>query len=161
MLFNRKWKSNRSFSVMLAEEVLRGELKALYGEGIKIFQCDMRGYKGGLVPVQDETDSLMVCFTAIIGPFERLYPENSESDKRRRLRRVEATVYVYKTEGSVIAWHVRNSVIRVIDDSGILVHDQLKFYRHGFGDENPCEDMCTDQTDVNYPMLYPHLHGQD
>lgn len=41
MFGKKKNRSERSFSIMLAEELLRAELKKLYGDEIKIFRCDI------------------------------------------------------------------------------------------------------------------------
>jgi hypothetical protein len=106
--------------------------------------------------------------TAIVGPFDRLYPENPVSDNRRRLRRVEATCRVFSIEGSVIRWYPHYFTLVIKDDRGRVLESGQHIYFRGsingqvcaYNSEIPCKEMCDQQNDALYPSLYPELHGK-
>lgn len=181
-MFNRK--SNDSFSTMLAEELLRAELKKLFGDGIRFFHrklvsTPLRATMGHNDATQGEQLELArsgwqegmserhVMITALVGPFERLYPSHPPEDRRRRLRRVEATCRVSSTRDGVIAWHPHYLKFVLKDDRGEAVTVQWRVYEDGCiggvirtqNAENPCQDMCDSQTGANYPSTHRELHG--
>lgn len=173
-----KNKTERSFSIMLAEEVLRAELKKFYGGEIKFFQCDI-----DVTSASVERDSLtisdferqacpelvngrLVEITAIIGPFGFLYPVTS--DRRRELRRVEAECRVFSVLGSVVVWRPHFLRVLVKDEYARVVEIFHRHYEGGLilnsrfekDADNPCQDMCNSQIPVNYPKtgLNVELH---
>jgi hypothetical protein len=184
-MFNKKSRSERSFSVMLAEELLRAELKKLYGDEIKFFQCDIVASPVSETVPDHHTMTLAeenclghfqpkewiierhVEIVAIIGPFERLYPENPPNDRRRRLRRIEAACRVFSSEPGCIHWQTHFLTFSVKDDSGNTITVIERYYKDGRvrgarvcgKAENPCKIMSDSQTDANYPRIYPKLHG--
>lgn len=182
MFGRKKNRSERSFSIMLADELLRAELKRLYGEEVKIFQSDIEATSPAskkspqdttISEVEqrwftDKTIERYVTIKVIVGPFERLYPENPPEDYRRRLRRVEAICRLFSVETGVTQWRPHFLFLAVSDDTGKALDTVYQCYEAGCGIEgeacsqtapNPCQDMCASQTDCHYPSIYPALHG--
>lgn len=185
-MFNKKSRSERSFSVMLAEELLRAELKKLYGDEVKLFQCDIVATPPSLVKrdsvtiSEPERESLahdwmagsvserQVNIAAIAGPFERLYPENPPEDRRRKLRRVEAVCRVYTITTGSVQWKAHYLKFVVKNEYGQMVATSVTHYEAGRVDggetrksevsENPCRDMSDSQTRANYPGIHRELH---
>lgn len=169
-------RSERSFSVMLAEELLRAELGQLYGHKIKLFRCDITATFPSKVKCESATISeperealahdwmagsvneRQVNITAIAGPFERLYPENPPEDRRHKLRRVEAVCRVYAIKIGYLLWqaHYLNFVVK--DESEQVIATENRNYADGRvnGEEsvmnanNPCRDMTDSQFTANY-----------
>ena len=184
-MFNKKSRSERSFSVMLAEELLRAELKKLYGDEVKLFQCDIVATPPSLVKrdsvtiSEPERESLahdwmagsvserQVNVVAIAGPFGRLYPENPPEDRRRKLRRVEAACRVYTITTGSVQWQAHFLKFVVKDEYGQVVATEERNYAGGCvddkesatNDENPCQDMSDSQVAANYPSIHRELHG--
>jgi len=185
MFGNKKNRSERSFPVMLAEELLRAELKKLYGDEVKLFQCDIVATPPLLVKhdsvtiSEPERESLahdwmagsvserQTNIAAIAGPFERLYPENPPEDRRHKLRRVEAICRVYTITTGSVQWQAHYLKFVVKNEYGQVVSTVERNYAGGRLDgkesaknaENPCQDMSDSQTGANFPSIYWELHG--
>lgn len=183
-MFSKKSRSERSFSVMLAEELLRSELKNLYGDEVKLFQCDIVATPPSLVKRESvtisepERESLahdwmagsvserQVNIAAIAGPFERLYPENPPEDRRRKLRRVEAVCRVFTITTGSVQWQAHFLKFVVKNEHGQVVSTEEHNYAGGRVDgkesvkdaENLCRNMSDSQTEANYPRWHPELH---
>ena len=183
-MFNKKSRSERSFSVMLAEELLRAELKKLYGDEVKLFQCDIVTAPPSLVKrdsatiSEPERESLahdwmagsvserQVNIAAIAGPFERPYPENPPEDRRRKLRRVEAVCRVYTITTGSVQWQAHYLKFVVKNEYGQVVSTEERNYAGGRVNgeesaksaENLCQDMSDSQTGANYPSIHRELH---
>lgn len=188
-MFTRKPKDTRierSFSIMLAEEILRAELEIFCEKKVQFFRCDITAtqvhenleIRSNISEV--ERDLVVrpsmrgTCFEryvrieAIVGPFERCFSNNPQEDRRRELRRVEATCRLFTTESGARYWkpHFLNYVIK--DSYGFEVHDAELLYEDGSVDGlrrernamNPCKDMVASQIPANYPMFHPELHGR-
>lgn len=117
-------RTEHSFSVMLAVEILRAELQALAIESreIKFFQLKTSATKprqttlGQKDLTEKEVKDLNLCgpssmsetrfvyIEGIVGPFERCYPNNPPEDKRRNLRKVEAFARIFSATGSCRIW---------------------------------------------------------
>ena len=184
MFSSKRNRSERSLSVMLAEELLRAELKKLYGDEVKLFQCDIVATPPSLVKRDDATISELerkwlahegmassvserqVNIAAIIGPFERLYPKNPPEDRRRKLRRVEAVCRVFTVTTGSVQWQPHFLKFVVKNEYGQVVDTTERNYEGGCVDDkdsaknadNPCRDMSDSQAGVNYPSIYRELH---
>ncbi len=109
-------RSERPFSIMLAEELLRFELQRRFGKGIRIFSCNIKATPVAVKTAQGDTAShredrfdlggkeRSVNIRALVGPFDQLFPENPPEDRRRQLRRVEAACRLFSTEGLFTVW---------------------------------------------------------
>lgn len=168
------------FSMMLAQELLRAELQKRYGPEIKIFQCSMTATPPTqkttlLSSYTSEEENLFrrggcyvqsifersVEITALVGPFERLYPENPPEDRRRRLRKVQVECRMFSTSTSVVIWRPHFFSISVwLDNEGRKMDIFTCVYEDGFvihhhpgtkNADNPCADMVENQ-----PL---HMHG--
>jgi hypothetical protein len=160
MFQKKQYKSASHFSIMLSEELLRAELKLIYGVDIKIFRLDVTASPfnesifapGGRL---DRTVKLL----AIIGPFEKTYEPSFEGDNRRNLRRVEAECVLYSVENGAI-WWLPQSLHLLCGDSYGRQDKSFSFTYAAPGlptfevRENPCADMCASQTPANYPYLH-------
>lgn len=163
-----------SFSTILAEEILRAELKKLYGDGIKFFQRRMVciitqpiSHSDGFRSLTEEEQQILkksgqrgglfekhVRMDVIVGPFERMYPENPPEDRRCRLRLVDASCRVFSipNHGRPF-WRPHYLRLEVRDDSNQVVEQKWYFYEEGLveGAEfardsgNPCQDMSDNQ----------------
>ncbi len=170
---------------MLAEELLRAELRRLYGDEVKLFQCDIVATPPSLVKRNNATISTLervslvyhwmagsvserkVNIAAIVGPFERLYPKNPPEDRRRKLRRVEAVCRMYTITTGCVLWeaHYLNFVVK--DECGQVLAMEERTYTGGRIDgkvsaknaENPCQDMSDSQVPANYRIFHQALHG--
>lgn len=105
----RKRPISCSFTIMLALELLREELKELYGVEVRCFQLDTSVQaskrsknledptisEGERIRKEENTNERVVKIEALIGPFEKVFPNNQSDDHRRRLRRVEVTCRLY------------------------------------------------------------------
>src|SRR3989344_4358160 len=175
MFGSKKNRSERSFSVMLAEELLRAELKKLYGDGVKLFQCDIVATPPSVVKrdsvtiserereslardwMADSVSERQVNVVAIAGPFERLYPENPPEDRRRKLRRVEAVCRVYTITTGCVLWQAHFLKFVGKDECGRVVATEERNYAGGRVDgresatnsENPCQEMYDSQVAAN------------
>ena len=167
------YSSERPFSIMLAEELFRYDIKKSYGDGIKVFRCDIQGTpvretKPDSANITDEEKrsssgkERLVKIAAIIGPFEKTYEPSFEGDKRRNLRRVEAEIRLYSVENGCIwwkphylkmdcgdRWSRKEFSIRCLYTDGTVdgVHEPLNY-------PNPCAEMCDSQTTANYPEFH-------
>jgi hypothetical protein len=168
--------------MMLAEEILRAELKKLYGDNIKIFQCDIVATsiaKSNMVG----TRSLMevgyaatakeryVNIVAIVGPFERVYPNNPPEDKRRTTRRVKAEIRLFSIESAVNYWRPHVLTMAIFNES-VQENRKIFTYEDGFWGcgkfsrqeedaKNPCEDMVVSQIQPEYPQVSRSNIGLD
>jgi hypothetical protein len=110
----------------------------------------------------DSTKERYVMFFGVIGPFERSFPDAPESDQRRELRRVEATVRLYSVEGGCTYWkphfikiEVRKGFNRIVDMLEIFYVDgRVEGRPQEANAENPCEIMCVSQVPANYPQFH-------
>lgn len=171
MFGRKKSRSERPFSLMLAEELLRAELKRLYGGSIKFFQCDIVAKNleidAGL-ETSEETDyrhsygtagmkAKLISINAIIGPIGRF------------LKRVEAECRVFTFAQSAANWKPHFLWMVIKSEDGVVdistnefcyqagrTHGGFFFEKNA---ENPCLDMCASQTAANYPGLNKELHG--
>ena len=173
MFGKKKSRTERSFSVMLAEETLRAELKKLYGDGIKIFQNIF--VAGPPVVLKSSIDSITdfertelekkwmkgtilvreVEIEALVGPFERIYPDNPPEDRRRRLRPIDAICRIYSFEsGSCSHWQVHYLHLEVFEGGEIAELKGYDFvYENGLirGERSakntdfPCQEMINSQ----------------
>ena len=145
---------------MLSEELLRAELKQIYGGDIKIFRLDVTAS-----PFNESTFTpggrldRTVKLVAIIGPFEKCYEPSFEGDNRRNLRRVEAECVLYSVENGAIHWMPQSLRLRCGDSDGR--EEKFLYFIYAAPDfasyevrENPCADMCASQTSANYPYLH-------
>ncbi|MDP3762808.1 MAG: hypothetical protein Q8Q97_01925 [bacterium] len=163
---------------MLAEELLRAELKKLYGDEVKVFQSNIVAdpisltKRDGVSISAPESKFLehewmvgkvqerLINIDAIIGPFERLHPKSPPEDRRRNLRRVKAICRVFSTETGCIWWCPHFLRFSVFHEGG--EHCYPRYYEKGFvgsvewqkDAENPCQDMCDSQTGANYPEFH-------
>lgn len=181
-MLNRKHRSEDHFSTILAEEIVRSELKKLYGDEIKFFQrviiatSTKLKYGDSLnecVSMQ-EHDLLMnsaitevvteryVTIKALIGPFERLYPNNPLEDPRRKLRRLDATCRLFCIKTGSVQWQPHFLRFILVNEDGVITGRHGYVYEDGVIDDgrcqkthdNPCQDMCDSQTTANYPQLH-------
>lgn len=128
MFGKKKRRAERSFSMMLAEELLRAELRKLFGDEVKFFQCDTEATtacklkRGGCPPTRIEQEfhgadkERFVAIDAVIGPFERVFPDNPPEDKRRCARKVKAECRLFSIEGGCTFWRPHYLAFTVIDD---------------------------------------------
>ena len=183
-MFKKRSKSERSFSIMLAEEILRAELKRLYGDKIKFFQCDIVATQtspaGGsqtnisnlesrmlLVKPRSSIRKRTVKISAIIGPFEWRCPTNPSYDRSCNLRHVEAECRIFCFEESAVYWQPHFLIFTVYDYNGCVKSTLDCYYEDGKVDgekmaknnKNPCQDMVDSQVPVHYPSINPELHS--
>lgn len=174
MFGKKKSRAERSFSMMLVEELLRAELRKLYGDAVKFFHCDTvataackpRYKTHTLTKIEQELHwadkERFVTIDAVIGPFERVFPNNPPEDKRCRARKVKAQCRLFSIEGGCTFWRPHFLVFTVTDDNGGHassgycyedgVIDDLPQNMLGFRSnftwevvQNPCADMCYSQ----------------
>ncbi len=173
---DKKNKSERSFSIMLAEELLRAELKKALGDHLRIFQCDIKATPITEVHHRNEDISYFereavfnrkicerfVTLHAIIGPFEKVCPEN-HFDNRCSLRRIETNVRLYSSKDSNgdIWWRPHYLIAQMFNHHMIRCGYIISRYASGVvksmvgnhgEDSNPCQDMCDSQTMLNYSL---------
>ena len=170
--------------MMLAEEILRAELRKLYGDETKIFQCDVIATPivntaiGGVrslteVGFLDAAKERYISIVAVIGPFEREYPANPPEDKRRKIRRLEARTRLFSIEGGATFWRPHFMRLELFSDSAPSVF-RWYCYEDGFVDEhpdffvrmhksdkNPCEDMVDSQIQPDYSQMRHSNVGRD
>jgi hypothetical protein len=175
-MLNTKSRSERAFSVMLVEELLRAELKKLYGDELKFFQCDMVASPRSLVKCNNITISRpeyefldhdygagsvverQVNIRAVVGPFGRLYAGNPPEDRRRKLCWVEAVCRIFTITTGSIQWQVHFLRFTVKDENGQLITTEKRNYEDGRIDgresaknaDNLCRDMTDNQIGVNH-----------
>jgi hypothetical protein len=108
---------------------------------------------------------------AIIGPFERVYPNNPPEDKRRTTRRIEAEIRLFSIESAVNLWrpHILTMSIfngSVQENRKVFVYEEGfwgsgKFSRQEETAENPCKDMVESQIQPEYPQVSRSNVGLD
>lgn len=183
-MFGKKAKSERPFTSMLAEELMRAELRILYGDGVRLFQCDIEASRASLKGCDSTTLSTperealsheymdgavserFVKISAIVGPFERCFPENPPEDRRRKLRRVEAECRIYTITTGCTSWQPHYLKFVVKDEFGGVVAIEHRNYVDGRvnGEElpanaiNPCQDMSDSQVPATYRSIHRELH---
>jgi hypothetical protein len=170
------YSSERSFSIMLAEELLRFELRCFYGDEIKIFRCDIEATKPrpvkkgdceNLTEVEDRFLSAAkerwIKIGAIIGPFEKTFEPSYEGDRRRNLRRVEAEVRLFSiSSGQADWWKPHFLMLGHSNQHGEKTLHSSYFYESGEVagrfekkiKDNPCDEMCQSQTTANFPGIH-------
>jgi len=180
MLTKKIYKSERTFSIMLAEEILRAKLEKHYGRRINFFQCDIVSspikevkHTGEEITNKEiealryhPTRERRVEINAIIGPFERLYPGNPPEDKRCRARRAEAILRLFDVGTGSVQWELHYLFLNIFNDGGTIVNCFRCFFQDGIfqhkqqskNNENHCQAMCDSQIDANYPGTNPELH---
>jgi hypothetical protein len=146
----KKQKIASSFSIMLAEELLRAELEAHYkeklGYRIQIFQLIVVASPPATYPrtrlgafqtemekqfFSDKTLERFIDIKAIIGPFEKLYPANPAEDLRCHMRTVEANCRLFSVEESVTKWKPHFLHVEIKDHWRNQVEHIWKFYETG------------------------------
>ncbi len=179
ILKRKTYQSERPFSITLAEEILRAELRKLYGNEIKFFECSITGtkpeqksktmsfkmksgncgtteYKWGR---HENHIERYVNIKAKFGPFERLFPHNPKTDQRREVRTVKAECRLYSVESGCTFWKPHFIHFDIYDYAGEQVDCKEMFYENGLHKdrehtqtaENPCHDMCFSQVSVMCP----------
>jgi len=163
----KKYSSERPFSVMLAEELLRAELRKLYGDGIKILQCVISGSPPAHKKNRNDStitaleESNVYAFERVwerelqldgrVGPFGRLYPENPLEDRRRVGRNFIASCRLFSVETNVIIWRPHYLLFSLYEEHGQpMTITEKRFYEDGRllnephfkNAENSCQEMC-------------------
>ena len=160
---------------MLAEEILRAELKKVFGDEIKIFRreivatppASMRMNDSTITDYEKEWWSMsarerFVMISTIIGPFELTYPNSKPKDNRRNLRRIDAEVRLFSTESGCLWWMPHYlKWYEIVNCGKEKTAGRCFWYRSGFcnrlrkekRNENPCQDMVDSQTPANHPGL--------
>ena len=181
----KKYRSERGFAVMLAEELLRAELARVRGK-LFFFKFDIFGDSEHVLIVQeleitdledrwcprlerpkDYAKCRLIKMTALVGPFERFYPENPPEDHRRKLRHVAAVVRVFTIETGCTFWRPHYLLYSMQDENGLATEGDVRYYESGWDRgnrrekdaDNPCIAMVDSQIPANYPSIYPALHG--
>ncbi len=178
MLFERNYRSESPFTIMLAEEVFRAELRKLYGEKVKIFRRDISAPSlANVFRFNDPGDVVkrIVTIKAIVGPFENIFEPSYEGDKRGNTMRVSANCTLQATKGEAggqaTLWRPERIYItcngtRVVKPAKhLVIYDRpdLKGRNSMLGDyaateaENPCADMCASQFSIDYPEGYRQM----
>ena len=159
-----KWQSERAFSLMLAEELLRAELQKLYGNGIKLFRCKMvatmptnRRIKIGTCASDSElaqcnrpTRERYVEVRALIGPFGS-----------SQLLAVSAICRLFNNAPTTTAvrWQPHLFYFVVENEQGHTQDERVLYYEGGYDPlgvlhsanaENPCADMVNSQMAANH-----------
>ncbi|MCC6290962.1 hypothetical protein IT398_02760 [Candidatus Nomurabacteria bacterium] len=169
-----------SFSIMLAQEILRAELQKLYGKEIWFFRCDIAPTKVflvkktdctlmarlttgvGLTRVSTETKERYIGITALVGPLGPLYSPTFAEDKRRKLAKVVASCRLFSKETSCIWWLPHYISLYIEEEGASMGVEKLLIYESGSLDgshydlnsQNPCADMCDSQTGANYARMH-------
>lgn len=183
---NKETRIERTFSIMLVEEILRAELRRWSGNNVQFLHCDITATPVSEViqigaNISDSERDLVVrpsmrgsCFertvkiAAIIGTLEPAFPNNPVEEKRKKLRRVEATCRLFTTESGArywkphfLTWVVKNEYGQSVESDGCrYVNGSVHGCYQKKNAENPCEDMVASQIPANYPMFHGELHGQ-
>ena len=174
-----KVRSERSFSLCLAEELLRAELRDRFGNHTKFFTCNIvathavEKKPGGRTMTDLEVDpsrsgciqERTVKISALFGPMERRYPDSTHN-MSCQLYRVDASCRLFSIESGCIIWHphyLRYAVTANERSEGSRNY-RVRIYENGYVDgarsailtpdakDNPCLDMVTSQPRSNKPQ---------
>jgi|GEM_PF-2687079 len=177
-----KVRSERSFSLCLAEELLRAELRLHYGDGVKIFQMNMRATKPIEQFPQPKTSTDLeidhpnykhweryVTMVGRFGPVGRLYPDNPPEDIRGCLYRVEAECRLFSIEGGCVSWRPHFMQYTVTTDRNFEHATVIRVYEDGrmngakltmLAPDNPCLEMIASQQRSSIPQDWtPRIKG--
>ncbi len=173
-MFKKLHRSDRPFSVSLAEELLRAELAKLYGPGIQLYRSNVTAppvSRKGFGSRQDRAENELKYYSdmfriveidALIGPFERSFPDAPAQDVRHELRRVTATIRLYGGEGSATMWFPHYLVFTVFRAYDKIGEPHVRIYESGMindvemdvNAENPCKVMTASQILATYAGLH-------
>ncbi|MBI2475371.1 hypothetical protein HYV69_03030 [Candidatus Uhrbacteria bacterium] len=167
-----KVRSERSFSLCLAEELLRAELRKHFGDEVKIFQMNMVATK----PIKQFPQPVTLTDLEInqswskhweryitmvgrFGPVGRLYPDNPPEDLRGRIFLIEAKCRLFSIESGCVMWRPHFMRYTITTDEGFNHAQVVRLYEDGrvYGGrltmlvpDNPCHVMVASQGPRGY-----------
>jgi len=166
-------KSFRVFSVCFAEELLRAELRCLYGEAIQFYQAEVSAPSVSHAPNSRRMDLSInersfyheafrvVEIEAIIGQFAQSSGK-SITDNRSALYRVSAKIRLFGADHGALYWYPHYAIFTVYEAHENVGRLYNRFYIGGTIDgvfvqanaENPCGVMFASQTSATYAKLH-------
>lgn len=166
-------RSERSFSLCLAEELLRAELKSRFGDHVTIFSINMKAtppttkHRTNTTVTdvertffqEDSSVERYIKISALFGPMERLFPDNPPTDQRRHLYRINAECRLFSLEHGCVMWRPHFlKMTRVSDSEYTRYCTEVFIYEDGKVDGarltispeappivKPCQDMVMSQ----------------